>query len=381
MTERAPRERRVGVSPTGSPTRPGRLRRLVGAVRDGLYRPLAGDDDRVAYWVGHVRIGVLVSELACWSVIGYVLLSDSPGRHSSEIILALAPVIIGCPLLLLLPLSEMMRDSRGPTLFYVWSLAETAVVVYITRMDGGSSSPLDALLFLALTYAAVAYSPYGVVAMGGIMTVGYLLFVELPDLTTPGLFFVVIMGSFTLICAMASSNSWAAYDRQVMLMRTLETQASTDPLTGIPNRRIFLERVAEAVKETASGQRTVVCLVDLDGFKGLNDAHGHAAGDAMLTAVGSALGGAVRETDTVARLGGDEFAVLAEVPPGVSGEMLAERLRSAVAQVGAAGGVTASLGVADVEHGEDVEDLLHRADAAMYRSKSAGGDRVTTLSY
>jgi hypothetical protein len=98
------------------------------------------------------------------------------------------PDIVGCPLLLLLPLREMMRDSRGPTLFYAWSLAETAVVVYITRMDGGSSSPLDALLFLALTYAAVAYSPYGVVAMGGVMTGGYLLYVELPDVTTPGLF-------------------------------------------------------------------------------------------------------------------------------------------------------------------------------------------------
>ena len=101
----------------------------------------------------------------------------------------------------------------------------------------------------------------------------------------------------------------------------------------------------------------------------------------MLKAVAMALGGAVRETDTVARLGGDEFAVLADTSVSSSGEMLAERLRTAVAQVGGVRGVTASVGVAEVELGDDVEDLMHRADAAMYRSKSAGGDRVTSLSY
>jgi diguanylate cyclase (GGDEF)-like protein len=100
----------------------------------------------------------------------------------------------------------------------------------------------------------------------------------------------------------------------------------------------------------------------------------------MLTAVGIALGGAVRETDTVARLGGDEFAVLADTSVTASGEVLAERLRAAVAQVGRPAGVTASVGVAEVEPGDDVEDLMHRADAAMYRAKTAGGNRVTALS-
>jgi diguanylate cyclase (GGDEF)-like protein len=350
-------------------------------VRDGLYRPLAGDDDRVAYWLGHVRIGVLVSEVASWSVVGYVLLTESSDRHSLAILVALALVIVACPCILLLPLEAMMRDARGPTLFYVWSLAETAVVVLVTRLDGGSSSPLDALLFLALTYAAVAYSPYGVVAMGGVMTLSYLLVVELPGVTTPGLFFMVIMGSFTLICAMASANSWAIYDRQVMLIRTQETLASTDPLTGIPNRRAFMERIAGAVTAAAWGHQTVVCLVDLDGFKAVNDAQGHAAGDVLLKAVGSALGAVVRETDTVARLGGDEFAVLADTSVAVSADALAERLRAAVAGAGRHVGVTASVGVAEVQPGDDVEDLLHRADAAMYRAKSAGGDRVTVLPY
>jgi len=215
------------------------------------------------------------------------------------------------------------------------------------------------------------------VAIGSAMTLSYLFFVELPGMTTSGLFFLAVMAAFTMICAMASANAWAAYDRQTMLIRTQETLASTDPLTGIPNRRAFIERVAAAVNSAAWGHQTVVCLVDLDGFKAVNDAGGHAAGDAMLKAVGAALGGAVRETDTVARLGGDEFAVLADISVSFSGEMLAERIREAVARVGGATGVTASVGVAEVQPGDDVQDLLHRADAAMYRSKSAGGNRVT----
>jgi diguanylate cyclase (GGDEF)-like protein len=352
---------------------------LVSAVRAGLYRPLAGDDDRVAYWVRHVRNGVLLSELAAAFVIVYCLLTHSPGRGNPLILVMCGLVMLTVPALLLLPLPAMMRDSRGPTMFYLWSAATTVLVLIGTRLDGGPSSPLDALLFLTLGFMASTYSPYGVVAMGGAMSVSYLFFLELPDLTTSGAFFIAVMVSFTMICAMSTSNSWAAYDRQVLLIRTQETLASTDPLTGIPNRRAYLERVGDAVEAAAWGHQTVVCLVDLDGFKAVNDAGGHAAGDTMLQAVASALGGAVRETDTVARLGGDEFAVLADTSVGFSGEMLAERLRAAVAGVGGASGVTASVGVAEVEPGDDVADLMHRADAAMYRSKTAGGNRVTLL--
>jgi diguanylate cyclase (GGDEF)-like protein len=372
---RAPRPR-----PEASRKR-GLLRRLGAALRDGLYRRLAEDDDRAAYWVRHVRYGVVLSEVSAAAVVGYVLLTSSVG-HNNPILLALSGlVLVAVPGLLLLPLADMMRDHRGPTMFYAWSLATTGLILLATRLDGGPSSPLDALLFLTLAYMAAAYSPYGVVAMGGFMTISYLIFVELPGLTTSGLFFLIVMAFFTMICAMASANSWAAHDRQVLLIRTQEALAATDPLTGIPNRRAFLDRLSAAVSAAAWGHEAVVCLVDLDGFKAVNDDNGHAAGDAMLTAVGAALGAAVRETDTVARLGGDEFAVLAAISVSWSGEQLAERLRHAVAVVGLAAGVTASVGVAEVEPGDDVEDLLHRADAAMYRAKSAGGDRVTSVAF
>jgi diguanylate cyclase (GGDEF)-like protein len=375
-----PARRRAADAPP-SAARPGSVRRVGAALAAGLYRPLAGDDARVAYWIRHVRNGVLLTEISAVAVVVYVLATDSPGRNHPAILALAALAMVACPALLLLPLAQMMRDRRGPTMFYLWSVATTALVVIGTRLDGGASSPLDALLFLTLTYMAAAYSPYGVVAMGGVMTASYLLFVELPGLTTSGSFFLAVMAAFTMICAMSSANSWAAHDRHIDLIRTQETLAATDPLTGIPNRRAFLDRLSAAVDASAWGHPTVVCLVDLDGFKAVNDAGGHAAGDAMLTAVGAALGRVVRETDTVARLGGDEFAVLADVTVTFSGEMLAERLREAVAVIGRDSGVTASVGVAEVQPGDDVEDLMHRADAAMYRSKIAGGNQVTALAF
>ncbi len=376
--EELPGERRAAGRGARSPVGGGRVRRLFANLRDGLYRPLAGDDARVAYWVRHVRNGVILSEIAAVTSVVYVLLTDSPGRQHPLLLALGALTVVAAPGLLLLPLPAMLRDSRGPTMFYLWCTTTTVLVLVSTRLDGGPSSPLDALLFLALGYMAVAYSPYGVVAMGSCMVVGYLLFVQLPaGPSLSGVFFITILGAFTMICALASANSWAAYDRQVELVRLHEALAATDALTGIPNRRAFLERLATAVAGAEPRLRTAVCLVDLDGFKNVNDTAGHAAGDAVLRSVGAALGGVVRESDTVARLGGDEFAVLADVPDGGSAELLARRLCQAVAMVGAAWGVTASVGVAEVAAGDDVEDLMHRADVAMYRAKSAGGGRAT----
>jgi diguanylate cyclase (GGDEF)-like protein len=212
--------------------------------------------------------------------------------------------------------------------------------------------------------------------MGAVMTGAYLVCVAGGGLDSSAFFIAVVMATYTVLCAMASANQWESYDRQQLLLRTSEVLAATDPLTGCLNRRAFLDRLDRAA--VGPGEGWVVCLVDLDGFKSVNDRSGHAAGDAVLRAVTAALGSVVRESDTVARLGGDEFAVLAEVDAG-GREALAARLRDAVAQVGAGAGVTASVGVTDVRPGDEGHEVLGRADQAMYRAKGAGGNRVTAL--
>ncbi|MGY1714122.1 GGDEF domain-containing protein [Geodermatophilus nigrescens] len=359
---------------TGAPAAP--LRRTPGWLSAGLYRPLAEDDERARYWVRHVQTGVLLSEIAGWACLVYTMTTPTPG-HRHPVLLALAgAVVVLTPLVLLLPLDRVVRDLRGPLLFYAWNVAVTAIVTTAAAFDGGADSPLPVLFFLVLVFMAVAYPPAGVVLTGALMTTAYVLLVDGP-LGPQTLLVTTVLATVTLICTLSSANQWAAQDRQVLLLRTQEALATTDPLTGVPNRRVFLDRVGRAVA-TRDG-RSVVCIVDLDGFKGVNDRDGHAAGDAVLRRVAAALGAAVRETDTVARLGGDEFAVLALSPGPADDAALADRVRAAVAGAGAGCGVTASVGLALVGPGDDVAGVLHRADGAMYRAKAAGGDRVGDL--
>jgi diguanylate cyclase (GGDEF)-like protein len=348
------------------------------ALLGGLFRTLAEDDERVAYWVRHVRSGVVLSELSAVAAFVYTLLTHTPGRHSPVLLTLAAGVVLASPVLLVLPHDRWMRDRRGPLLFYVWSLVDTVAISVAARLDGGASSPLFSLLFVTLAYMAVAYPPHGVAAMGAVMTGCYVFLVALPEITSSVLFFAALMALYTMICVLTSSNAWSAQDRQVALLRLHESLAATDPLTGCPNRRAFLDRLTAAIAAADRGAQSVVCLIDLDGFKAVNDRAGHAAGDAVLRSVTAVLTGAVRGTDTVARLGGDEFAVLAEISTSFPADALAERLRGAVAAAGAPAGVTASVGVALVFPEDDADLLLHRADAAMYRAKTAGGNRVTT---
>jgi diguanylate cyclase (GGDEF)-like protein len=155
-----------------------------------------------------------------------------------------------------------------------------------------------------------------------------------------------------------------------------EHLAMHDPLTGLPNRTLFMDRVAHAIAGAGRDARTVaVLLLDLDRFKDVNDALGHGAGDVLLAELAGRLGGVVRAGDTVARLGGDEFAIV--VPDAGDREAvgrLAERLETALAVPVVVDGlpieVEASVGAAlHPEHGDDAETLLRRADIAMYVAK------------
>lgn len=154
-------------------------------------------------------------------------------------------------------------------------------------------------------------------------------------------------------------------------------RASHDPLTGLPNRQLFADRVRTAVAQRRNG-RLVVCFVDLDGFKTVNDLHGHAAGDALLIAVAAALQDAVRAGDTVARLGGDEFAVLlTQARDADEASLVAQRMVQRVAALTSIAGkaiqIGASIGLAlHPAHGRDCGQLLGSADRAMYRAKAAG---------
>ncbi len=160
-----------------------------------------------------------------------------------------------------------------------------------------------------------------------------------------------------------------------------ETQASTDALTGLPNRRYFDEFCGLLARRRRAGDAVGVLMIDIDRFKVLNDTHGHATGDEVLRAVGGAIVAAVREDDVPARYGGEEFVVLLRNPTSEIALEVGERVRSSVAaldlrRLGVAG-VSVSVGVAVARQADQpIGELIADADRALYRAKRAGRDRV-----
>ena len=163
------------------------------------------------------------------------------------------------------------------------------------------------------------------------------------------------------------------------LQDQLHHQAYHDPLTDLPNRTLFMERVRE---ELADGRHLAVLFVDVDDFKTVNDSLGHGVGDALLVSVASRLRGCVRPEDTVARLGGDEFAVM--IPgvdePLLDGKAVARRILKAFELPVEAGhelvSVHLSVGLASSQQsGGDSDELIRNADVAMYQAKSKGKAR------
>ncbi|MDG4597793.1 MAG: bacteriohemerythrin [Candidatus Contendobacter sp.] len=166
--------------------------------------------------------------------------------------------------------------------------------------------------------------------------------------------------------------------------RQLNYLAFYDPLTDLPNRALFFDRLRQALIQTKRDQTSfALLLLDLDGFKAVNDTYGHETGDALLQAVGRRLRNCVRESDTVARTGGDEFTILL---PGLrepnDATRVADKAIDTLAEPFLLAGrecrVGASIGLCIAPNdGNDIETLLSHADAAMYRSKERGKNTWT----
>ncbi len=160
----------------------------------------------------------------------------------------------------------------------------------------------------------------------------------------------------------------------------LERLAHYDPLTGLPNRALLADRMSQAMMQSQRrGQRLAMAFLDLDGFKAINDTHGHAAGDQLLVTLAQRMKEALREGDTLARLGGDEFvAVLLDLDELDDTTLILNRLLTAAAQPVLYGEtmlqVSASLGVSFYPQAQmmDADQLMRQADQAMYQAKQAG---------
>lgn len=162
----------------------------------------------------------------------------------------------------------------------------------------------------------------------------------------------------------------------------LQLLATHDPLTNVLNARAFAQELAhELGRNRRYGRPLALIYLDLDDFKKVNDAHGHATGDAVLRLVADAMRGAVRQADVVGRLGGDEFGVLMPETDAAVAHAAASRLAGGIRTVfRGTPSVTASIGVVAVSGTEaGTDELLRKADHAMYEAKRGGKDRVVQV--
>jgi len=160
----------------------------------------------------------------------------------------------------------------------------------------------------------------------------------------------------------------------------LHAQATTDPLTGLPNRNTLTATLQLAIEQRRrTGTPMTLLTIDLDHFKEINDTLGHEAGDILLTNLGELFKRRIRLADRAFRLGGEEFLVLLYNTDAEGGRRAAEDLRAAIGAIQVLPGrrITASVGAATLHDDEDADSWMRRSDDAMYLAKAAGRDRVT----
>jgi diguanylate cyclase (GGDEF)-like protein len=229
--------------------------------------------------------------------------------------------------------------AGGDEMYYLW------VVLFAAYFLGRTGTAVQvALVAIAYTATLVAIDPGPIGVSRWLSTVGLAI-------------------GYTVVVRMLS-------ERVERLVAALRLAAATDPLTGLLNRRAFGERIGRELARTRrTGEPLALLVADVDGFKAVNDGGGHAAGDAALVAIASALREELRAVDSLARIGGDEFAVLLPATDAAGAEEAATRLAAAIA-----GRSLPALSIGSAAHGDGgrtADDLLRAADLALYAAKRA----------
>jgi diguanylate cyclase (GGDEF)-like protein len=307
-----------------------------------------------------VRIGSTTSVVAATMVAAYAATTWHGGPHRPAL-LAMAGVVFLAVAVIQITRAERLVETRWCDLFFgVWSTLYVLVIVTLALLDGGAGSPLMITFFPVLVFAGICYPLSWAVSVGVSCVVANVLV----GIASPAGYLGGSLYIAGLLVLTAIMCAWQAHTHDLH-RQELALASRTDHLTGALNRRGFGERVsAELARAARDAQPLALVLVDLDGFKRVNDARGHAAGDELLVWVSSRLRAGLRPSDAAGRLGGDEFALLL---PGIdSGEAhaVAERLRTVLAER-----TSASFGVGVYPDAGDEDEIAALADAELYRDK------------
>jgi diguanylate cyclase (GGDEF)-like protein len=260
------------------------------------------------------------------------------------------------------------------------------LIAAIGRLDFVTGPDIGLSLFYLLPILAIAWWLGTAPALVTAGAASLSWFLADATVHSSGYLFISIWNGFSRLVifafiAVMTSRARMDRDRFKSLLQREREQARVDIMTGLPNRRGFIERLmVEASRCRRSSQALCLAYLDLDNFKLINDRHGHSAGDSLLSEIGRALSSTIRAGDLAARLGGDEFAILFWNTDRGAVESIAQRIIDGIREVGRRypdAGLGASVGIAHFERvPESVEEILRRADNTMYEAKSLGKGRL-----
>ncbi|MFW6092874.1 MAG: GGDEF domain-containing protein [Pseudomonadota bacterium] len=290
------------------------------------------------------------------------------------------------------------RDPSLTAFLVVSALGAAGYVMYFITEPSVRIAFLM-LASVAMLYGLLSFDARGMLRLGAAALALYLLVllalagfaparVDLRTEVVVVLIYTMVLAQTALIGSFVAGLKRMLREKNASLLATmaeLEELATRDPLTRLPNRHTAMcqleEELCRSERRRRNGDGLCLALLDVDDFKQVNDRCGHQAGDEVLKLLGETLTAAMRQGDFVARFGGEEFLLILPETTLEGGRTALERIREAVADVPRermpnAAGITVSIGLARHQPGDRVEVTLGHADAALYRAKHAGRNRV-----
>jgi len=304
-------------------------------------------------------IGVLLTVACCTFIGGYLAWTWSHPHRTAMSFIAVG-CAIGSLLLLVVP-TQVLKGRWRDAFFLAWSGAIIVIVAVFIALDGGvDESPLVVITFLPLIFATVAYPPVPMIIVAVAVVVTFVAMGIVEGDVAASTF--VLGCSLTAAAVMCATISRLHHRQRGELARV----SRADPLTDCLNRRGFQERLeAELANAERHGHPISLIVIDLDGFKAVNDREGHAAGDALLIWTVHQITESVRPLDAVGRLGGDEFAVVLPATDHDEAGEVARRIEVALAARTPASTGAAAYPVC----GTNAAELHAYADARLYEAK------------
>ncbi|MES9989500.1 MAG: GGDEF domain-containing protein [Candidatus Thiodiazotropha endolucinida] len=249
-------------------------------------------------------------------------------------------------------------------------MASFAVLADTTISSPGFLVYLMVILGNGMRYGLRLFGEAVIGSLGAVILIVSLRLFDYVDLfSVSAIFFlvffaIIVIYSYTLTAKIELGRAKLAHERNI------------DALTGLLNRRALVERSSSLFQSQEDGNSVVVLFADLDGFKSVNDTHGHHVGDRVLAGVADSIANTVRDEDLVSRYGGDEFLLLLPYATKQCGETVAQRVRQAIDDYAKQNGIDFSISIGMgryPDHGHDLDSVIRSVDQAMYRSKLKHG--------